>query len=162
MPGFPTRIARSALGPTRVDRYAPKDATKEVTASQFNLDFWQLAGCNIVVPLAWAEIVVDALDAATLGQHGEAWNPEGAIAGPILTHPGVGHFTLTYLATYNDEAGSAIATNLRWTGTPCVQSATWWRAQGLASAANVIEVYVWDSAGAPDDPTSSSIFVPVW
>ena len=34
--------------------------------------------------------------------------------------------------------------------------------QGVATAANVIAVRVWDSANAPDDPTSSKIFVPIW
>jgi len=158
--GFPSRIPRSSLGPTYQQKYPVNDSTKELSAQIANLFMWQLAGCNLTVPMAWAEIEVDAGDVSTLGQSAEAWDTVGAIV-PVLTHPGVGRFTLTYATSYPDDSGNPIAIGLRG-ATPCVQSPVFYHAQAKALAANVITVYVYDAANAADDPTSSRILVPIW
>lgn len=105
--GFPVRPTRAAFGPTRVNEGVPVDLTKYVTAENFNLDHWQVAGCGLVVPRAWCLLS----SAGAILAAAEAWDPDSASA-PTPTKGSAGIYTLTYDATYPNKDGVQQATNL--------------------------------------------------
>jgi len=160
MPGFPIRPSRASFGPTREDQYPVVDPVRFVSAATFNLEHWQTAGLGAVSPLAWVAIAIDGADAASLGASHEAWDPAGSYV-PTVTKLGVGHYRITYAATYPDELGTSIATNIRW-GLVQVQLDTLFHARCRAVSAYVVEVWVYDALGVADDPTSSNILVVLW
>ena len=163
MSGFPVRPDRAAFGPEPINRFAVRDAARELDGPTIgSLMMWQLSGCGIIVPRAMAIIRVDAGDVATLLASAEAWDPKSAYV-PLLAHPGVGQFTLTYAATYPDKDSLPQATNLVGS-LPLVQNVTTrFPSQALVSPGGlIVNVAVWNAAGVLDDPTSSDILVLAW
>lgn len=144
MSGWPRRISRSALGPTREDFDTVVDDRFFVRAEFFELVHWQLAGANLFSPKANALITSDAL-----AGHDEAWAPNGGGTAPTFEHVATGHYRLTYAATYLDQKGDAQAPALTWAkahvqGTsPHQTSAT--------AAGNIVNVYVENDAGSAVD-----------
>lgn len=144
MAGFPTRISRSTLGPTREDGIPAKDETYCVSAWFFNLLFHQLAGLNQTNARAGGLIVGDALAA-----HEESWNPNGGVA-PTFTHEATGHYRLVYPGTVKDEEDNDVAPNLtRARG--FVQAAAAGVVTAQVTSGTQVDLYVWDAAGAALD-----------
>jgi hypothetical protein len=162
--GFPLRASRRAFGATNLRDCIPvRDPETAISAAIYKLTFWQIAGVNVTGALAWAELVIDGAGDPTLGEHAESWDADGALAPPEpIKLPIPGGYRLTYAVEYPDENGDNRVTQLRFVE-PSIQSlTTLWHAQGKPSAANVIDIQVWNAAGAATNPVSESIFVPIW
>jgi hypothetical protein len=160
--GWPTRVTRLAFGvSTYLDKIPVRDPVRQIAAKFYNLAFWQTAGLNVCSPIAFAELVIDGAGAVTLGASGEAWDPDGGVVPTVTKEAGNGHYRITYAATAPDETGASITIDLKG-ATPNVQSQVLYHAQGERSAANVIDVWIWNAAGSLADPVSSKILVPIW
>jgi hypothetical protein len=105
MSGWPTRLSRSALGPTPQDRKPVTDPNKQLGAGIADLLFWQAAGINVVSDKAW---VLLASSAASILAHSEAWNPNGGTP-PGFSRTSAGLYVVTYAATVADKDGNAVA-----------------------------------------------------
>lgn len=110
MPGFVTRRSRSALGPHRVDLLTAPNDINFVRDYYFNLGFAMGSGMAQTCARAFATVASDG----TLESAGETWDPDGE-SEPVVTHPGTGHYVLTYASTYEDGEGDwaeSVATGL--------------------------------------------------
>jgi hypothetical protein len=99
--GFPVVPSLLEFGPrTLKNEGAPLNPEKEVSAEQFNLWKWQLAGCGIAVAKAW--VVVSSAGARVAA--GAVWNPKGLDAlHPATAQTATGIYTVTWNAEYPDE-----------------------------------------------------------
>lgn len=111
MSGWPGRPSRAAFGPTRANDGVVTDPTKFVSAADYNLTFWQVAGISAgFAARAWALLKWDGA-ALTLQASGETWDPNGLVL-PAVSRTGAGVYLVTYAATSPDMDGAAIATGL--------------------------------------------------
>jgi len=157
MSGFPARASRAAFGPTRVDDGVVTDPERCVGASDFNLTFAQVAGCNLCVPRAWALLSWDGAT-MTVGAAGEAWDPDDGTA-PAVTSSGAGEYLLTYAATYLDHQGNTISTALV-AGAAHPQTLTAHKALAVPRAnGHEVDVRVFDDTETADD---ASVLVVLW
>lgn len=159
MSGFPTRIIRSLFGPKLLDNYPAENPETDIPARAFNVGFWQIAGCNLVVPRA--TVVAKWNGAAFDYTHqAEAWNADESQAHPVLARTSAGVYTYTFAATYKDEDGADIATSLGAPRATChkVLTAFGDRVEGFAwlDAGNplIVHMRLWESASetAVDEP----------
>lgn len=104
MAGFPTRSSRTAFGPKRANRRPVVNPLHEIGQEHYNLAFAQIAGMNMVTPIAWALM---AANGAILA-HAEAWDPDRKTAGPTSTRTGAGTYKLTYATSYPDQDGQDV------------------------------------------------------
>lgn len=146
MSSFPSRISRKALGPTYINRRPVRDTKREIGADVFNRAFWQIAGCNATVPLAWA--LIRGSDGALLAA-AEAWDPD-ALFTPAPLRVSTGVYKLTYAAQYPNHAGQAVTLAL-FAAAACPQGDDDRRAVARVEANRIVHVRVRDSAGAPVD-----------
>lgn len=144
MAGWPVRIARTTLGPTREDHDVVVDDTRFVRAFFFELEHWQVAGMNLFCPKVSALIVSNAVSSRN-----EAWAPNGGGTAPTFAHVGTGHYRLTYAASYNDEEGVAQPPALTW-ARAFVQGTSPHQTSAVASG-SVVDVYIENDAGAAVD-----------
>jgi len=113
MAGFPTRPSRRSFGPlTLQDRTPVRQADQEVGAQAMSLTWWQLAGLGLVTYTAWVLFHWDGAN-VQIDASGEAWDPESQFV-PSVQRTSAGIYVVTYAATYPDENGQSIATNLRY------------------------------------------------
>lgn len=155
MAGFPTRISRTALGPTKQNAaIGVIHPAKYIGAVETELAYWQVSGLSVAAPRAWALVTWDGATAVSLTAAGEAWDPNGASA-PTVARTSAGVYTVTYAATYNDETGTAVSTNLLAASVTArgttARIPTW----EIASS-RIITVYLFDAAGSAAD---ASFFV---
>lgn len=110
--GFPRRPLRSAFGPKLTNAYPVEHPETQVGAQSFNPDFWQTAGMGLIVPRA---IVIAKWNGSAFDiyHQAEAWNPNGDQAHPVLARTGAGLFTYTFAASYLDEDGNEVPTDIR-------------------------------------------------
>ena len=104
MAGFPTRASRNAFGPQRANRRPVVNPLHEVGQEHYNLAFAQIAGMNVVSPIAWALIAANG----TLLAHAEAWDPNKLTAGPTVTRTADGRYTIAYATSYPDQDGQSV------------------------------------------------------
>jgi hypothetical protein len=158
MSGFPTRIIRSLLGPKFRDLYPAENPETDISAAAFNVGFWQLAGVNLTA--ARVSLVADwGGSSFTVEHQAEAWIADNAQAHPVLARTSAGVYTYTFASTYENEDGTAIATDL---GPPRVTvhkelTAFADRVSGHAWVATgaplVVQIRIWDASGvAVDEP----------
>lgn len=112
MAGFPTRANRTAFGPTLTEYKPVTDPTREIGATTFNLDFWQLAGVGRVVPRAVLRCTVSGGVVTTADQL-LAWDANAGLSPITWTYHGVGAYGFTFASQYPDERG--INVNLAFT-----------------------------------------------
>lgn len=135
MSGWPNRVARTAFGPKLVNPKPITDPTRQADANVFNLDFWTLAGLAQGSPKAWAYFTT-AGSAITLVAHAEVWNPNRDQPAPVPAYVSAGQYTVTYLDTYPDEGGDAVAHGLLFPIARPVNTLT--NSIGLASLAGSV------------------------
>lgn len=150
MAGSPTRISRAALGPTK------RNATTGLVhpamyqgATEIELAYWTISGGSVAGNRAWALVTWDGATSVSLTAAGESWDPNSASA-PTVARSGAGVYTVTYAATYNDETGTAVSTNLL-AAHVSPQSASARHATWAISSNRIVTVYMWDAAGAAAD-----------
>lgn len=113
MSGFPLRISRDTFGPTLVDAWPVENPETHIPAVAFNLVFHQLAGMNAAHPVRYVLVAeYDGISAMTTLYQAEAWNPNNDQAHPVLARSGTGVYTVTFAASYLDELGAAVGTQL--------------------------------------------------
>lgn len=139
--GWPLRIVRALL-PT-MDELIPKEhPEQDVGGGDFNLDWWQLAGANLVIPRAVLAAKYNTGTSAFVKSYQEeAWNVNSALAHPTLARAGAGEYSYTFAATYPDKDGNLVATVL---GEPDVRAT-----KVLAVYADRVDAYAWIDAGDP-------------
>lgn len=109
MAGFPNTPGRKGFGEI-LDRIPVLNPKSDIGGDTFNLSFWQLAGCGLMVPRAWVLVALDG----TLVAAAESWNPDQDVSmHPVITHGATGQYTVTYPVTALDEAGIARQVQLR-------------------------------------------------
>jgi len=113
MAGFPTRSNRSAFGPSDLEDERPViDPKREIGASTYKLNFWQLAGLCQSSPLALLRCSVSG-GVVTTDVQGLAWDADGALSAITWTYAAAGVYQFAFASTYNNELGAAIALVLR-------------------------------------------------
>lgn len=150
MSGFPVRPNRTAFGGDYVDERPVEDTEKEISASIFNLSFWQLAGLGRVIPKAVLVCSV-AGGVVTTDYQLLVFDPNGSLSTLTWTYNGVGDYSLAFASQYPDENGTN--QNLSLVGalagvmdsTPVISSVD------LTSGYEA-DVYFLDDAGAAADP----------
>lgn len=155
MSGFPTRPNRPAFGPTYQDARRVDDPSKQMSAQVFNLGYWQLAGCGIVVPMG------KALASGSLGVsvvtvvQRFAFDPLGQLSPIVWTRTGVGVFTCQLAATYANELGAPITTALRagmaWVADPVGLERASFRCTDLGGVGRNFEAKTFNAAGSAAD-----------
>ena len=141
MAGFPNRPSRTAYGPTREDERPVQNPKRELSATDMNINFWQIAGMGLVVPRA--VIGVDSLGTPSVANfyQGLAWDPLQLLPDIIVTRNGTGDYTAVFQTTYADEQGVQIATSLlAGKASP----------QGTANLNGIVEI---------SDPQTANIFL---
>lgn len=149
MAGFPTRTSRTAYGPAF--RNAGNGVTNPEThagAFLIGLLAWQTAGLSCAGSLAWALIAWDGA-ALTLTAASEAWDANSA-ALPTVARSGAGVYTVTYAATYNDETGTAVVSNLR-AAVVAPQGSACRIGVGSVASGRIITARTFDAAGSAAD-----------
>lgn len=158
MAGFPRRFFRSFLGPTLVDRRPVENKKHEVPAAALNALFAQICGLNLVVPRV---SLAARWDGSTfrIEHQAEAWNPDGNLARPTLARASTGVYSYTFAASYPDEEGATVSTELRAPRVTCqkVLSAFSGRIEPHAwlDADNplIVHIRLWDASGTlVDEP----------
>jgi len=147
MPGFPTRISRTALGPTLQDRKPVVNPEKEVGKAALNLAFWQIAGLNVVSPVA--VVLIDANGLVLT--HSEVWDPNRTTSGPTVERLDSGWYSIEYATEYNNEQGTPVTISLMAAAAFPQTDSTALFGTALVTAANACTVKVWNAAGAPAD-----------
>jgi hypothetical protein len=143
--GYPNRISRAALGPDKIDPKPVRDVTRQVSAQELKLIYWQLTGLN----RAAARVLVYATvsgGVVTVTEQYIAWDPNGAL--PLLTfgYSGVGVYTFAFpAAQYDDESGNDVTIVLR-AGPAWTQDFDDTRAKVKMTANNAGTVKVWGPA----------------
>ena len=113
MPGFPTRLTRSALGPKFRDVYPVENPETDIGADQFNAALPHTQTYNLIVPRS---VLIGAWNAGTAqldrSHEAQAWNPDKAQSNPTFARAGAGSYSYTFASTYTDETGTAIAISI--------------------------------------------------
>jgi len=110
MGGFPNRPDRTDFGPTYEDERPVQDAKREIAASIFNMDFWQLAGLGKVAPKA--VLVCTVSGAVTTTDQMLAFDPNANLSTLTWTYNGVGDYDLAFSSQYPDELGNNVNLSL--------------------------------------------------
>jgi hypothetical protein len=112
MGGFPTRTNRTALGGTYEDYKPVTDALREISASTYNLNFWQVAGLSQSAPIGWLLCTVSGA-AVTTAEQALAWDPDGGLAPLTWTYKATGVYEFEFAQQYPDQRGVDINLVLR-------------------------------------------------
>jgi hypothetical protein len=109
---FPKRAQRSSFGPKLVNNYPAENPQSDVPDTALNGMFWGVAGMGLILPRA---VVVATYTGGqfVISHQAEAWNPEGDQAHPTLARSAAGRYSYTFAASYLDEDGTAIPTDVR-------------------------------------------------
>ena len=148
--GWPNRISRAALGPRRKNLIPVRDHTTAVAGEGFNLEHWQPAGANPMVPQAGGPIAGNALVA-----HEEVWYPDGGPV-PTFTHEGTGHYRIVYAATYKDlDDNDVVPALTRVRGFVQATIFTSQACTGGVTNGRQVDLFVFDELG---DPQNASVW----
>jgi hypothetical protein len=160
MGGFPNRPALSTFGPDAVNTRAIRDPERELSAEQWNLLKFQVAGLGIVLPRAHLRFT--AVASPQLLARAEAWNPRGLtsapFANPTLTRVAQGNYDVTYTSPVTDMDGASVALSFtHGFGFPLTESSTLFRYVQVTpktGTANAVKVCIFDAAGTLQDVTA--------
>lgn len=160
MASFPTRPSRSAFGPaTLTNKYPVRDPSKEVGADKFALSYWTQAGAAGAIPLAWVLCTFTGPSTIALTAHFEAWDPNRTGTAPSVSRSGAGVYVVTYAASYPDENGTSIPTQLYGASVSPRGSASLNFAWDVASA-RIFTIRTFTSNTAA--PTDTSFWAGFW
>lgn len=159
MAGSPTIPTRDAFGPTRVDDGISPNDPNYLSARHINLMLWQLAGAGIVIPRAYVRCTFSS-GVLTIAESGETWKPNGGGTPPGINKVATGHWELEYAASYPNEAGDSVPTELRWGETIMQTDDVAFRSRCQINAdKRTVELRVFDAAGALADPAGANQIV---
>jgi hypothetical protein len=139
----------ATLGGVMTD-YAPvEDATCDMAAAFDNKVRANVAAMTQTADRAEVHFVTAAAGPFAATAHFSLWGNSPAVA-PVITRAALGRFTITWPTSATDELGVAHTVNLVG-GRANAQSTTFAQAQVVKTAANVVDVYLFDAAGAASD-----------
>ena len=108
---FPKRLLRSSFGPKLINNYPVENPSGEVGDMAFNAAFSAIAGMSQVAPRACC-VALYTGGVFAVSYQAEAWNAEGDQARPVLARSGAGLYSYTFAASYLDEDGIAVPTDI--------------------------------------------------
>jgi hypothetical protein len=117
MSGFPNRPSRDDFGPPFVDTRPIRNPATQVGQKLLELIAFQTTGLGLVAARAF--VIFDATAGGAnppIVANAEAWNTKKSSAAPylppVIARSALGIYTVTYQATYPDEAGNAKAISI--------------------------------------------------
>lgn len=148
-----------SLGGT-MQNYSPvEDPNTDLDAAYDNRARCDVAMMTHTATRAWARITLAATTGAmVLVAHDAQWGNSAPVA-PALARTGTGVFTLTWPSAVNDELAASHTVNLRGVHRPNVRGATLYHVLAEVTAANVVTVRAFNSAGAASDAAGVDIDV---
>lgn len=106
--GFPNRIARSSFGPTLESDDPVVNPKQDIGPDTFNLDYWQVAGMNVVSPRGLLQVTAE-VGGATTEYQGFAWDSEILLPKIIWTRTQEGEYTFSLPETeYLDSQNNLV------------------------------------------------------
>lgn len=112
MGGFPTRASRSSLGPTYENEAPVTDPTREIDASVYNINFWQVAGISQTSPIVVIKATVSG-GVVTTQEQALAWDPNSGISKISFVYEAAGIYSFAFSSQYPDERGTNVSLTLR-------------------------------------------------
>lgn len=137
---FPGRVLRRVFGPKYRDARPVENPETEFSAQKMEVLLWQVSGMNLVVPRASVFAEWDGTR-FVIAHRAEAWNVNGDQPAPLLERTGAGEYTYAFAASYLNNEGADVVTNIIGARASC--------AKVLDSFDDRIEVYAWKD---PDNP----------
>lgn len=138
----------AALGGVMVN-YAPvEDPTTDLDAAYDNKVRANVAGMTQTAIRAECHFTTHATT-PTMDSHYSVWGNAPAVA-PTVARQALGQFRITWPSSATDELGTSHTINLRG-GKANPQSATFVQPQVKKVSANVMDIYLFDAAGAASD-----------
>lgn len=149
----------ASLGGVMVNYRDVEDPTTDLDAGYDNKARTNVAGATQTNIRAEVHFVTAAAGPFAATAHFAVWGNTPAVA-PVITRAALGRFTITWPTTVTDalSASHTVALVGGWCN---AQSTTFAKAQVVKTAANVVDVYLFDAAGAASDfaGTALDIFV---
>jgi len=106
MSGYPNIPTRQDFGPEMENVRPPVMPTRDLSAGQMNLSFWQTAGAGRTLPQAL--ILFDGTIPGIVSQS-LAFDPRQELGNITFVDNGVGDYTFTFASTYKDQRGADVA-----------------------------------------------------
>ena len=109
MSGSPNAVTRDLFGP-EMDPIPEVIPTQDVGGDRHNLTWWQLAGCGLMAPKAWAYVS----SAGGLVAAAEMWNTrQVSTLHPVVVHAATGCYALVYSSAAPDKDGTSTPIGLQ-------------------------------------------------
>ena len=147
----------SVYGGALNDYFPVEDPSTDRAAAAANQGYASTAAATHTVGRAWVRFVTSATTPALtiVNSNDSVWgNAIGVL--PVLARVSAGVFTVTWPATIIDELGATHTINLR-RAEIMAEGATLIPVQCSATAANVVTVYVFTTAGAASDQAGTTL-----
>jgi len=111
MGGFPTRTNRAGFGPSMENESPVNNPKRELSGPQMNINFWNLAGCGLVIPKAVFRCTISATTITTANQLW-AFDPDSSQSTLTMTYQQAGHYNFVFASQYPDEMATDINLSL--------------------------------------------------
>lgn len=161
---FPAKDTIAGYGGVLNDYAAVVDPTTDRPAAGSNQAYGTAAAMTHNAAKAFARVVLaastGALALASSNGHDAAWGSSAPVV-PTLVRTALGVFTITWPATITDEIGATQSVFFRYAqGT--VEGASAYLLTSSVTAANVVTLYAWTTAGAASDLVGVTINLTVY
>jgi len=147
----------SNYGGALSDYFPVEDPTTDRAAAAANQGYASAAAATHTIGRSWVRFVTSATAPAltTVNSNDAVWgNAIGVL--PVLARVSAGLFTITWPATVIDELGATHTINLR-RAEIMAEGGTLIPVQCTVTAANVVTVYVFTTAGAASDQAGTTL-----
>lgn len=112
MPGWPKRVTRGDLGPTRSSKFGRREDDRFAKNPEFwNLDDWTLSG--IARGHFAAGFTVSVANPPTISDQWAAWKPDGESPGFLADYIATGEIGVSIPSTALDMDGGAVSTKIK-------------------------------------------------
>lgn len=146
--GFPGRPSHDALGGTQEDRFPVTDPLRQMSLRDLSAIRWQVAGLGKTGSLVSLVVADDGTKLAG----GEAWNSTDEPSRRVtLSKQATGHYRIVAAASYTDWSGVVQSVVFYGALVTPLTGATKATATAIATTAQQLDIYIWDSAGSALD-----------
>jgi hypothetical protein len=157
---FPARDSLDTYGGVKQNYHPVEDPTTDVDANEGNQAFGSVAAMTGTTMFAWARFTTGTSPTLTsTNSNDAAWGSDPSVR-PTPAHAGTGIYTLTWPATITDVLGGTQTVNIRrakaFTEGSSLRHVRW-----DVTAANVVTLYTFDSAGSAGDISGTVIQVEI-
>jgi hypothetical protein len=164
---LPNKSDISTYGGILGDKYPITDPSTEISAVSLNKLRSDCAQMTRVINVAELQFTgsagVPTLTSSSVWAVGfdSVWGNQVSFR-PSFTHPGSGHYLLTFPSTITDPLGNAVLVSLRAGRGAIASSSVPGFVNVVISSATTADVYTFTSAGSANDLVGSVILVEVW